>query len=865
MTGLHLRPGALVLILAASAPAGAVDFSVLYDAGGAPTPFGRNVLEAFQGKDLKGKDGPLHKIGMDLIVVFQEDRDFQAKGGSKALGRPFKPGNPLIRTAGESVVIDAVADGDAGTLKQQLVDLGLEQPSVYGHVVSGYLPIRSLGDAAALGTLRQARPAYAMTHAGTVTSQGDVSLHSNPARAFYGVDGSGVMVGTLSDSYDCTGNGGGAASDVASGDLPAGVLVLQELTGCSQATDEGRAMMQIVHDVAPGSPLAFHSAFNGVADFANGIIKLANAGAKVINDDVIYYAEPMFQDGPIAQAVDTVKATGVAYFSSAGNDARHSYEAPFRSSAVSGYRSGSIRHDFDPGGATDTLQQITIGANTTAIFVFQWQDRYASASGAPGAASDLDIILYSDQTKPRAVAGSIENNTGGDPIELFGYTNNGPAKTFQLGLERVSGPSPGRIKYVYFGDVTINQFATDSGTLYGHANAAGARGVGAAYYQQTPAFGVSPPLLESYSSAGGTPILFDTAGNPVSQTRQKPEIVAPDGGDTTFFWPGYDPDGTGFPNFFGTSAAAPHAAGVAALLLDFDATLTPDGVYGALQGSALDMNAAGFDDDSGYGLIQADAALASLDADGDHVADSGDLCPGTPAGQPVDANGCADSQKDDDGDGVTNDLDLCPATPAGQSVDANGCADSQKDDDGDGITNDLDLCPGTAPGQPVDSDGCSAFQKDTDGDGLSDGLELLIGTDPALPDTDGDGLTDYQEVNWDGDPSSYDPVHDLNPLDVDTDHDGFRDGMEIAAGYDPRDAASFPVWGDINDDRVVDAVDVLLASRAVLGLASLSEAERTRGKVAPLVNGTPHPTGNDPLDAADLLLIERKALGEIAF
>jgi hypothetical protein len=58
---------------------------------------------------------------------------------------------------------------------------------------------------------------------------------------------------------------------------------------------------------------------------------------------------------------------------------------------------------------------------------------------------------------------------------------------------------------------------------------------------------------------------------------------------------------------------------------------------------------------------------------------------------------------------------------------------------------------------------------------------------------------------------------------------GFADGMEVAAGYDPRNPASFPVWGDINDDRVIDAVDVLLAARAVLGLASLSEAERTRG------------------------------------
>jgi hypothetical protein len=78
-------------------------------------------------------------------------------------------------------------------------------------------------------------------------------------------------------------------------------------------------------------------------------------------------------------------------------------------------------------------------------------------------------------------------------------------------------------------------------------------------------------------------------------------------------------------------------------------------------------------------------------------------------------------------------------------------------------------------------------------------------------------------------------------------------------------ATSYPVWGDINDDRAVDTVDVLRASRAVLGLAPLSGPEMARCKVAPLVNGTPRPAINDPFSAADLLLIERKALGVVSY
>ena len=84
--------------------------------------------------------------------------------------------------------------------------------------------------------------------------------------------------------------------------------------------DVGGAMTQIVHDLAPGANLDFASAFNGELSFANNIRALYNAGAKVIADDVVYFNEPFYQDGPIAVAVNEVTAGGASYFSSAGND-----------------------------------------------------------------------------------------------------------------------------------------------------------------------------------------------------------------------------------------------------------------------------------------------------------------------------------------------------------------------------------------------------------------------------------------------------------------------------------------------------------------------------------------------------------------
>ena len=121
--------------------------------------------------------------------------------------------------------------------------------------------------------------------AGAVTSQGDAAMRADVARATFGVDGTGVTVGVISDSFNCL---GGAEADVASGDLPPGVVVLAESPDCSVSwgSDEGRAMMQIVHDVAPGATLVFHTGVGGQPSLAAAILALADAGADVIVDDI---------------------------------------------------------------------------------------------------------------------------------------------------------------------------------------------------------------------------------------------------------------------------------------------------------------------------------------------------------------------------------------------------------------------------------------------------------------------------------------------------------------------------------------------------------------------------------------------------
>ena len=80
-------------------------------------------------------------------------------------------------------------------------------------------------------------------------------------------------------------------------------------------------MLEIVHDLAPGASLGFATAFTSDASFAENIRALrSQARCDIIVDDVIYFNESSFQDGPIAQAVTDVTADGAMYFSSAGND-----------------------------------------------------------------------------------------------------------------------------------------------------------------------------------------------------------------------------------------------------------------------------------------------------------------------------------------------------------------------------------------------------------------------------------------------------------------------------------------------------------------------------------------------------------------
>jgi hypothetical protein len=184
-------------------------------------------------------------------------------------------------------------------------------------------------------------------------------------------------------------------------------------------------MLQIVSDVAPGAKLAFHTAAGGEVAFAIGIINLAKpvanggAGASVIVDDIVYSSEPYFQDGIVTQVVDIVAANGVAYFSSAGNYARGSYESAFVPGGIDNTVGGQSYtfHDFDPSEVVNNFQAITInGAFKPGL---QWDQPFFSYSTTRvGSQNDLDLFLFvSPSFTSILISSSTNNNLNADPFE----------------------------------------------------------------------------------------------------------------------------------------------------------------------------------------------------------------------------------------------------------------------------------------------------------------------------------------------------------------------------------------------------------------------------------------------------------------
>src|SRR5262249_13751991 len=242
----------------------------------------------------------------------------QARATSPTALQPLEP----PRTADGRLAVTVTLAGGVNADIQPLIDAGLEveRLAVDSRTVEGAIAPADLERLAALGIVRAVSPIdRGVARIGAVTTEGDAGSFAPAVRA-QGYDGAGVVVGVISDGIDSL------ATAQATGDL--GPVTVPFDARCTRGSgDEGTAILEIVHDIAPGATLLFSGGLGSSLQFIDAVNCLVAAGADVIVDDLGFFGEPYFEDGPIAQAVRGAVNAGVSYHSSAGNEAEEHYEA----------------------------------------------------------------------------------------------------------------------------------------------------------------------------------------------------------------------------------------------------------------------------------------------------------------------------------------------------------------------------------------------------------------------------------------------------------------------------------------------------------------------------------------------------------
>ena len=520
------------------------------------------------------------------------DSHLQDLVADQQAGRRSRVAEQLTLSPAGRVRVDVYVDDLAAEAQLRAagmsVDATASQPVP---MVEGWLSAEALADVAEIGVGRRRRAGAAAARPGMARREGLRGRRGapGPAARAMAATGSGVAVGVMSDSINRVGQG--VAGSKASGDLPANVQVVAD--GAAGSTDEGRAMAEIIYDLAPGmSKLVFATANGGPASKAQRITAMADAGAQVIADDTTYLSEPFFQDGVVSQAIDGVKARGVAYFASAGNQARASWEGTFK--PTNGGAAGPTNfHDF---GSTsvDQDQRITIVPPGGSLTVYtQWDEPWGAT------VTDLDSYFVDPVAHVLLGGDESDNLQLRVPLAAMSYTNNGAqARAIGFAVNRFAGTRTPFVKYMivnnFSNDLRIDDYATNSGTIA--PDSAGAKGALAVAAVAANDPGTNDP--ETFSSRGPLRRLFDKNGVRLGtpEVRNKPEIAAADRVSTTV---------PGFATFPGTSAAAPHAAAIAALMKSANPALTVDQLYANMQ-APVNVIACTVASDCGSGFLLAD-------------------------------------------------------------------------------------------------------------------------------------------------------------------------------------------------------------------------------------------------------------------
>ena len=397
------------------------------------------------------------------------------------------------------------------------------------------------------------------------------------------VDGSGIKIGVISNSFDANlpepGQPFNEDIDVGNGDLPGikgignpngydtPVQVIKEYPYTfAQISDEGRAMLQIAHDIAPGASLAFSTGVLSPRDFELAVQNLSSAEADVMTDDITFPGEPMFGLSNIGRAIQDFTNSGENfYFTSIGNFSNNAYQAIFQASGGVDIPdfvpdTDAVAHVFgtNPDGSEDIYQRFRVKAGETYMIVTQWAESFASQDNSLGATNDLDFWVVDDQE--RLLVGNNYYNNTKDAIEYstFKATADGEANFLITSANGNPGSLPFRYIIFVANSLEVLEYFDGAPTISGHALTPEALAIGAVDFRKA-----DNPVPQPFSSYAGT--LSDGSAPQAA-------LASYDGVNTNVLTIGQDEvagipvDGDEFKNFFGTSASVVHAAAAFALM-----------------------------------------------------------------------------------------------------------------------------------------------------------------------------------------------------------------------------------------------------------------------------------------------------------
>lgn len=384
-----------------------------------------------------------------------------------------------------------------------------------------------------------------------VTSEGVDAIGAKVWQAA-GYTGKGVKVGILDQGFD-------GYRDLLGSGLPATVTVESFVPGIpadKTGSSHGAAVAEIIHDVAPDAELYLAHYDGGDVSMGNAVDWLMQQGVIIISHSAGGLAAPMDGTGRDAELVDRVVAAGILWINSAGNAANQHYRGTYTDS------NNDQVHEFAPDKTTLGFQSNTDGLTQ---IVLNWDDWAANGT------QDLDLFVLDADGN---VIASSRNSRDGNrpPVEQILYQFN-DSRTYFIAIHAVTVDRPLRLD-LYIHQTANLELADPNNSLATPGDAVGALTVGAVFYRTNE--------LEPFSSRG-----------PTNDGRVKPDLVGPDGVLNDVFAPD---------RFFGTSAAAPHIAGAAALVWSAYPAATADEVRQYLIANTVDLLDPGVDAATGAGL-----------------------------------------------------------------------------------------------------------------------------------------------------------------------------------------------------------------------------------------------------------------------